>query len=51
MRVSPFVDLLQLRYAVVGVALRGAERGVSHKLLYIAHIGPLVEQVRGEGVS
>ena len=51
MRMRLFVDLLQLCYAVVGVALCSAERGVAHQLLYIAHIGLLVEQVRGEGVS
>ena len=51
MRMRLFVDLLQLCYAVVGVALCSAERGVAHQLLYIAHIGLLVEQMGGEGVS
>lgn len=51
MRVRLPVDLLQLRYAIVGVALRGAERRVAHQLLNITHIGPLVEQMRSKGVA
>ena len=45
------VDPLQPGYAVVGVVLRRLERRVPHKLLYVAHVGIAVEQLRCEGVT
>ena len=51
MWVRPLIYLLQLRYAVVGIALRCFERGVSHKFLYITHICIVIQQVCGEGVA
>ncbi len=44
------VDLLQTGDAVVGVDLRGLQRGVAQQLLDFAHVGAAVHQVGGEGV-
>ena len=44
------VDLLQTGDAVVGVDLRGLQRGVSQQLLYFAHVRAVVQQMRRKGV-
>ena len=51
MWVRLLIHLLQLCDAIVRIALCCAERGVSHQLLYVAHIGLLVEQMCGECVA
>ena len=45
------INLPELGNAVVRVDLRGLQRGVPQELLYFAHIGSAVQQVRCEGVT
>lgn len=45
------IYLAQTGYAVVCVDLRRAKRCVTHKLLYVTHIGTRIQQVRGKRVT
>ena len=45
------IDLAQLRNRIVGIDLRRLQRGVSHQLLDLAHVGTTVHEVSGKGVA